>query len=163
MKTLEVECLVRPWASFTKLGMGSQVASCCSTGEQLRMHTPRLHKPKSTCPGHSRHVDPACPEEPLSLEARSRGRGISFRHQRRCLRVLPARTYSSAGRMLTLSAPLLDDRLLARVGATADHPGESGRGSATPRIWQTPKGRRRSWVHVGVRRWPQVGPGEAGA
>lgn len=163
MKTLEAEYLVWPWASFAKLGMGSQGASGCSTDEQLRMHTPRLHKPKSTCPGHSSHVAPACPEEPLSLEARSRGRGISFHHQRRCLRVPPARTYSSAGRVLTLPVPLLDDCLLGQVGVTADHPGESGRGSATPRIWQTPKGRQRSWVHVGVKRWPQVGAGEAGA
>lgn len=163
MKSLEAECLVWPWASFTKLGMGSQVASGCSTGEWLRTHTPRLHKPKSTRPGHSRHMDLTCPEEPLSLEAQSRGYGISFRLQRRCLRVLPSRTYSSTGHMLTLPVPLLDDCLLGRVGVTADHPGESGRDSATPRIWQTPKGRRRSWVHVGVTRWPQVGPGEAGA
>lgn len=75
---------------------------------------------------------------------------------------LPGPT-AAPGAWLTLPVPLLDDCLLGQVGVTADHPGESGRGSATPRIWQTPKGRQRSWVHVGVKRWPQVGAGEAGA
>lgn len=64
---------------------------------------------------------------------------------------------------LALPVPSLDDCLLGRVGVTADHPGESGRGSATPRVWQTPKGRWRSWVHVRVKKGPQVGPGEARA